>query len=225
MSTGWVLSTEAVPAAFLDSYGPFSGPNAIFIRLRPGANPATARKSLDKIAQDIHGTFNTPHATATFGPGVYYGIDISLLAVQRPAEIVNYRSMGTTPGLLSGGLAVGAVVALSLTLVASVRRRRHELALLKTLGFTQGQLALAVAWQSTVVAVIGVVIGVPLGIGLGRLLWNLFAHQLSAVPNTTIPTVLIVLVGVGALVLANVVAAVPGRHAARTPTALVLRAE
>ena len=31
--------------------------------------------------------------------------------------------------------------------------------------------------------------------------------------------------GVGALVLANLVAAVPGRIAARTPTALVLRAD
>ena len=35
----------------------------------------------------------------------------------------------------------------------------------------------------------------------------------------------IVLVAVGALVLANLVAAVPGRVAARTRTALVLRAE
>jgi hypothetical protein len=35
----------------------------------------------------------------------------------------------------------------------------------------------------------------------------------------------LVLVGLGALVLANVVAALPGRYAARTPIALVLRAE
>jgi len=34
-----------------------------------------------------------------------------------------------------------------------------------------------------------------------------------------------VLVGVGALIFANVVAALPGRMASRTPTALVLRAE
>jgi hypothetical protein len=34
-----------------------------------------------------------------------------------------------------------------------------------------------------------------------------------------------VLVGVGALAFANLVAAIPGRSAARTPASLVLRAE
>ena len=61
----------------------------------------------------------------------------TVLPVQYPAEIENYRSIGSTPLLLAGGLAVGAVVALGLTLVASVRRRRRDLALLKSLGFTQ----------------------------------------------------------------------------------------
>ena len=39
------------------------------------------------------------------------------------------------------------------------------------------------------------------------------------------PALPLVFVGLGALVLANVVAALPGSYAARTPTALVLRAE
>ena len=114
----------------------------------------------------------SPQATATFGPGVYDGIDIAVLTVQRPAEIVNYHSMGTTPGVLAGGLALGAVVALSLTLVTSVRHRRHELALLKTFGCTQRQLASAIASQSTVIAIVGLIIGVPLGLALGRILWD-----------------------------------------------------
>jgi hypothetical protein len=40
-----------------------------------------------------------------------------------------------------------------------------------------------------------------------------------------VPTTSILLIAVGALVLANLVAAIPGRIAARTPTALILRAE
>jgi ABC-type lipoprotein release transport system permease subunit len=96
---------------------------------------------------------------------------------------------------------------------------------LKSFGFLQRQLAEAVAWQSTVIVLIGLVAGIPLGIALGRFLWQLFAHQLSAVVDPTIPALPIVLVAVGALVLANLVAALPGRSAARTPTALVLRAE
>ncbi len=39
------------------------------------------------------------------------------------------------------------------------------------------------------------------------------------------PGLVIVLIGVGALVLANIIAGVPGRMAARTSTALVLREE
>ena len=115
---------------------------------------------------------------------------MDLLPAQRPAEIVNYRSMGAMPAILAGGLAAGAVAALGLTLVASVRRRRRDFALLKTLGFTRGQLAAAVAWQSTVVAVVGLVIGVPVGIAAGRWLWLAFAHQLSAVPDPVIPAAL-----------------------------------
>jgi ABC-type lipoprotein release transport system permease subunit len=145
--------------------------------------------------------------------------------VQRPAEVIGYSNLGATPGLLGGALAAGAVIALGLTLVASVRRRRHDLALLKTLGFTNGQLAATVAWQSTVAVTMGTVVGVPLGIALGRSLWDLFAREIDAVPDPSTPVLSVVVIAIGALVLANLVAAAPGRIAARTPTALAFRAE
>ena len=150
---------------------------------------------------------------------------MSVVGVQRPAEIVNYRTIGDTPALLAAALAVGAIVALGLTLTASVRRRRRDLALLKTLGFTQRQLAATVACQSSVAAVIGIVVGLPLGIAVGRWLWTLFARQIYAVPHPTVPVLSVLLVAVGALVFANVVAALPGLSAARTSTAALLRAE
>ena len=149
----------------------------------------------------------------------------SVVGVERPAEILNYRTLGTTPTLLGVALAAGAVIALGLTLVTSVRRRRTDLALLKSLGFTKRQLASAIAWQASVAVGIGCVIGIPLGIALGRFLWDLFVRQINAVPDPTIPTWSIVLIGVGAVILANLVAAVPGRIAARTPTAQLLRSE
>jgi predicted lysophospholipase L1 biosynthesis ABC-type transport system permease subunit len=96
---------------------------------------------------------------------------------------------------------------------------------LKTLGFVRRQLVAAVAWQSSIAIAIGVVIGVPVGILLGRLLWDLFAHEIDAVPVPSVPGVIILLIVVGALVLANIVASVPGRMAARTSTAIVLREE
>ena len=140
-------------------------------------------------------------------------------------QIVNYRTMGNTPALLGAGLALGAVVALGLTLIASVRRRRRDLAVLRTLGFNGRQLASIVAWQSSVAVGIGTVVGVPLGIILGRFLWSLFANEIDAVPSPSVPVTSVVIIVVRGLVLANVVAALPGRLAARTPTALLLRAE
>ena len=96
---------------------------------------------------------------------------------------------------------------------------------MKTLGFTQRQLATTVAWQSTVAVAAGTVVGVPLGIVVGRWLWDLFAGEIDVVPSPNVPAITVVLIAVGALILANVVAAIPGRIAARTPIVLVLRAE
>ncbi len=225
LSTGAIFSTQVLPPRDLTEYGPISGPNAIFIRLRPGVSPAAGLRSLEQIAGQLNKDETSPLATSVIGDFGQYVQAVSVLPVQRPAEIVNYKTMGAMPAILAGGLAAGAVLGLGLTLIASVRRRRRDFALLKTLGFTRGQLAAAVAWQSTVVAVVGLVIGVPVGIAGGRWLWLAFAHQLSAVPDPVVPAGSIALAAVLALVLANLVAALPGRAAARTPAAIVLRAE
>lgn len=212
MGTGALLDYKLIPSSVRDIQGEGIGPNVYFIRLKPHHNSADAERTLSKIANEISNASND-----SGGVMVY--------SVQHPAQIVNYRSMGSTPELLAGALAVGAISALGLTLWASVRRRRRDMALLKTLGFTGRQLASVVAWQATISAGIGTIIGVPLGIVVGRALWVLFARELYAVPHPTVSVPTVALVVIFALVLANLVAAVPGLRAARTPTALVLRSE
>jgi FtsX-like permease family len=225
MSTGALFSTAVLPGSASGPFGPLlAGPNAILVRLRPGVSQAAGLGSLQAISRQITRTLNSPRVVAASG-GTSFADTVDLLPAQRPAEIVNYRSMGAMPAVLAGGLAAGAVAALGLTLVASVRRRRRDFALLKTLGFTRRQIAAAVAWQSTVIAVAGLVIGVPVGVAAGRWLWLLFARQLSAIPDPVIPAGSITLAAAAALILANLVAAVPGQRAARTPAATVLRAE
>jgi hypothetical protein len=223
MDTGAVAPVSVVPKPFLTEYGPFSGPNAIFVRLRPGAG-AAGRASLQGIVDQLSSIARSPQVVKESNGGSL-GILFELLPPQRPAEIVNYRAASAMPAALAGALAAGTVAALALTMVASVRRRRRDFALLKTLGFTRRQVALAVAWQATATGFFGVLFGVPVGVALGRWLWQLFAHQLSVVPEPTIPALWTAVVAAGALVAANVVAALPGRLAAFTPAALVLRAE
>ena len=208
MGTGAVLDYRIIPPAARNLFEVTPGPNAILVRTKGGASPA-ALASLQSIGRRVDIAINGG----------------SVFGVLRPAQIVNYGSLGTTPFLLGAALAVGAAAALGITLVTSVRRRRHDLAILKTLGFTRGQLAIAVAVQASVAAVIGCAIGIPVGIALGRVLWDVFAGEISAVPAPTVPGGTIAVIGAIALVLAIVVATIPGRLAARTPTSQLLRAE
>ncbi|HEY2593614.1 MAG TPA: FtsX-like permease family protein, partial [Chloroflexota bacterium] len=223
MGTGAIMATGAMPRAFVAAIngGPdpaLDGPSLALVRLKPDAPEAAAVASLQRIAAAANRAFAS-------APGGSAGNGIAVQGVQRPAEIVNYKTIGRTPTLLVSALALGAVVALALTLFASVRQRRRDLALLKTLGFVRRQLSAAVAWQATVAAVVGVVVGLPLGVIVGRWLWNLFAQQINAVPYPTVPVGSLLLVVLGTLLLANIIAALPARAAARTPTALMLRSE
>jgi len=224
MGTGVLFAYQMLPKAFAHAINGGSdpaldGPNLALVRIRPGAPPAAVAASLHRIVAASDKVFNS--ATA---PGSQ-GNQLVVQGVQRPAEIVNYKTIGLTPTYLVSGLALGAIVALALTLIASVRQRRRDLALLKTVGFVRWQLAATVAWQATVAAAVGIVVGIPLGVVTGRWLWDLFARQIYAVPYPTVSVPSLALVALGTLFLANVVAAVPARNAARTPTALMLRAE
>ena len=211
-----VLTKQLGPEA----YPGCNGPNMVFIRVHEGTGSKSGLKAAQRLATSANAILATAPQNSVCG-----GNEATVLSVQYPAQIVNYRSTGTTPVLLAAGLALGAVVALGLALAASVRRRRRDLALLKALGFTPRQLAAAIAWQASIAAVIGIVVGIPLGIALGRWLWTLFAREIGAVPVPTVPVWWIISSALAAVILANVVAAFPGRTAARTPTALALRDE
>jgi len=223
MGSGAIMPAGIEPAAmrkYLASpYPTLNGPEMVFVRLRSGVSRTRALASLQKIAAVGDRAF------AAVPDGQGSGDSVAVLKVQYPAEIENYRSIGATPAVLALALAAGAVVALGLTLAASVRRRRRDLALLRTLGFTRRQLTATVAWQASVAGVTGIVFGEPLGIVLGRWLWTLFARSIYAVPAPTVPVISVVVVALGALVLVNIVATLPGRSAARTSTAEVLRGE
>lgn len=214
MGSGALVASSDFPTKLLNLQdAPIPGPNVIFVRVRADVNPSDAYRSLEKVDRKINDVPNDG------------GLAGGVVKFMRPVEIVNFRSMGTTPTIFSACLAIGALAALGITLGASVRRRRRDLALLKALGFTQRQLASAIAWQATVAAAFGALIGIPIGIVIGRELWTLFARSIDAVPVASIPAWSILFVGVGTIAFAILVAAVPGRVAARTSTALVLRAE
>jgi hypothetical protein len=141
------------------------------------------------------------------------------------AAVANAGQMGSQPIVLALGLAVAALVSLALTVLSAVRRRRHELALLKAMGMSGGQLRQVIAWQTSLTLLIAAAVGGPLGAVGGRVAWQGFAHSLGAMPVSQIPLAGLV-AGVIALFLAgNLLSAVPAAIAARTRPALALRTE
>ena len=185
-------------------------PSTIAIDLAPGTTAAQRARLVHRIVA----------ANPAQIPGGTYELRSALAAA-----IVNARQMGGQPIALALGLAAAAVLSLTLTVLSSVRRRRHELALLKALGMTRGQLWSVIAWQTTLTLLIAVAIGGPLGVAGGRLAWQSFAGSLGAMPVSEIPVAALIL-GLLALVLAgNLLSTGPAAIAARTRPAIALRAE
>jgi predicted lysophospholipase L1 biosynthesis ABC-type transport system permease subunit len=144
---------------------------------------------------------------------------------QRPDDIRNYSRVRDTPLVLGGVLALLAVGTLAHVLVTAVRRRRRDLAMLKTLGLVRRQVLSVVEWQALSLAAVALLIGVPLGLLAGRSAWVLFASSAGLAPAASIPVALVLLIIPATLALAALAAAWPGRAAARVRPAVTLRAE
>jgi ABC-type antimicrobial peptide transport system permease subunit len=115
--------------------------------------------------------------------------------------------------------AVGHAVA------TAVRRRSHDLAVLRAAGMTPWQCRGVVVTQATVLAIVGLVFGIPLGLALGRTVWRVVADYTPIQYVAPLAAIALLLVGPAALLVANLLAAWPGRRAARLRIAAVLRAE
>ncbi len=142
-----------------------------------------------------------------------------------PAEIDRIRQVDGLPAILAGILGLLAAVAVGHAVVLAVRRRRRELAVLRTIGFRRRDVRASLAYQSTILAGLGLVLGIPAGIAVGRVIWRAVADGLgvTAVFDVSVPVV--VLVGVGALLLANLIGAIAAAAAIRERPATVLASE
>jgi ABC-type lipoprotein release transport system permease subunit len=177
----------------------------LLVRFAPGVDRATG---LAAVAKDLKGIPNP-----------------FIVAAERPASITSLTRIADVPLLLSGLLALLAVGTLAHTLVSATRRRRRDLAILKTLGFVRGQVRGTLAWQATTLAAVALLVGLPTGVAAGRWGWRLFAGQLGVLPDPVVPVLAVLIAVPSALFLVNVVAALPGRVAACAQPGLVLRSE
>jgi hypothetical protein len=198
-SVGLAEGAVVTPAG-LQTVAPGTLPSFIAADLAPGAQIGDIRARYDKQA-----AVGVPHP---------------------PPELQSYERVDNVPLMLAGALGVLGAGILSHALVTSIRRRRREVAVLKTIGFVRPQVGVAVVSEAVTLISLALLIGLPLGVAAGRWAWTLFADQLGVVadPVVSFPWGLMV-VAAAALVLANVVAGPPGRSAARTRPAVALRSE
>jgi ABC-type lipoprotein release transport system permease subunit len=145
--------------------------------------------------------------------------------VGRPNSFVNLARVDAFPSVIAAFLVLVAAVAGGHALVTSVRRRARDLALLKTLGFVGSQVRATVAWQGTTLAAVGLVLGMPAGLVIGRSAWAIVARRLGIDDHIPIPWLAITVTVPAAVVVANFIALLPGRRAARIRPADVLRSE
>jgi ABC-type antimicrobial peptide transport system permease subunit len=142
-----------------------------------------------------------------------------------PPQLAEIQDVQVLPLFLGGFMALLAVGAVGHALATAVRRRRHEIAVMRALGLTRLQSRLVVVTQASLLALIGLVFGVPLGVAVGRTLWRVVADQTPVFYEPPIALLALLAIGPVAVLIANLLAMWPGHVAARLSVGHVLRTE
>lgn len=182
--------------------------HAATVALRPGANVQAVARRLDAVAARFkHGqAFRfTPPAPLT--------------------EIQELEDLQVLPVALSAFLCLLAIGAVGHALSAAVRRRRHDLAVLRTLGMTRRGVRMVIATQASVLALVGLLFGIPLGLIVGRDVWRVAAGFTPLAYHPPFALLALLIVSPVALLVANAQAAWPQLKAARLHVGQILRSE
>ncbi|HEX9259641.1 MAG TPA: FtsX-like permease family protein, partial [Acidimicrobiales bacterium] len=131
----------------------------------------------------------------------------------------------TLPRVLLAILVVACGAGLTHLLVTSLRRRRRDLAVARTMGLTPRGAAQTLAVQALGFTMLALVPGIVLGLVAGRLFWRLFTSWLGVVTVVVMSPLWLVAIAVGVIVLGQLATLVPAWRAARIKPAELLRAD
>lgn len=142
-----------------------------------------------------------------------------------PGDLRNLANVRSLPLLFAAFTLLLAIGTMAHVSTSVLRRRRRELAVLRSLGMTPHQTRAAMSWQATTLAVIGLCIGLPVGLAVGRATWRWIADATPMVYVAPIAVVVTVAAIPVALVIGNLLALWPGRRAAADDPSAALRTE
>jgi hypothetical protein len=150
---------------------------------------------------------------------------VGFVPPEPPEAIGLLREVRALPIALGVFLMVLALGAVGHALATAVRRRRLDVAVLRALGMTRRQSRGVVVTQASVLALVGLVFGIPLGVALGRTVWHVVADYTPVQYAPPLAVMALLLVGPCAVLVANLLAAWPGRQVSRQRIGHVLRTE
>jgi ABC-type lipoprotein release transport system permease subunit len=153
------------------------------------------------------------------------GAEDLLTPPEPPSPLGELRQVRRLPVFLAGFMAVLALGAVGHALATAVRRRRHDVAVLRAVGMTRTQSRGVVVTQASVLALVGLLVGVPLGVALGRTVWRYVADTMPLFYVPPVALLALLLIVPVALLAANLLAAWPSHRAASMRVGHVLRAE
>ena len=187
---------------------PTAQPTFYAITLRPGADPQAYAQRVSASAPDFLSVQPRPAGTP------------SLIAITDTVIVV-----------LALVLGVIAVAGVFNTILLNTRERTQDIATLKALGMSPGQVVGMVVSSACVLGLLGGILGIPVGIWLHSTLLGLTTSAIgdplpaSFYQGAFSNPVLLVLLALGGIVAALLGAALPARSAARRSVVEVLRAE
>lgn len=158
-------------------------------------------------------------------PHVDVGGGVALELPVVPDELTRIQDVDSLPLLLGGFLAFLGLAAVTHTLFASVRRRGHDLAILRALGFRRSQVRGTIAWEAAALSLVGLVAGIRLGILIGRLAWTTVADNLGVFSSITVPIGALLALGAATLLVVILIGVVSSRRATRVSPATALTVE
>jgi ABC-type lipoprotein release transport system permease subunit len=143
----------------------------------------------------------------------------------RPGDVDNLASLRRFPLVLALFTALLGFAAIAHVVLTTTRRRRHDLATLRSLGLTPRQAQGCLVWQALTIAAAAVVIGVPLGVLAGSRVWQAATRSLGTATDPARALVMLGMVAAGALLVAAAIAAPAGWRATRARPASALHTE
>jgi hypothetical protein len=190
VADGTYDSGVMVPVDTFDAIGVPSPDHYVFVTFAPGTDRSAAIARLDDLG-------------------------VSVGSASPPSEIHNLLDVRGYPLVLAVLLGTVAFAAAVHALTSHADRRRHELGILRALGFVRRQVRGALLWQAAFLVGAGLLLGLPLGIAVGRQAWRFLAQGLSVSPSAVLPVAAVVAAVAIVVVVVGLVAWFTGRGAAR----------